>query len=276
VKIYEYAKSRNIKSKDVVKKLHEMGFDFIKNHLSLVPEKVLDDLNEYEFPSKKYIKKIEHKNVVYISMEYAPFSNTEIGKKVKSKVEIVQTGRKVVILPKLNINKPLEEFCELDNKSKVYKYNDKNIEFFFIDHEHYLNRDKLFGHNDESEMIANFNISVIELLKHFEDPFDVINIHDWPLGLFPLLFENNLRKDMPLCLIEYTVYGPTYKGIYGVDVLKQFNIDKKYFDDHTVEHAMSVNLLISGLVTAQKIDMNKNTINCLKNSYLKAYVYDNM
>ncbi len=280
MKIFEYAKKRNIKSKDVVAKVHEFGFTNVKNHLSLVPLKILDKLDEIPFKEAKIVKK--PKTLVFITMEYAPFVSSEVGDMVKNKLKYssLYGNKNIVILPKYNINKEkLSIFMDIDininhqNKiGKVFKATFEGTDYFFVDSEFYFNRDKIAGFYDDCERFAFFTKAAIKIIKEFDFEIDIINIHDWPLGLFPLLHKSSINNSTQ---IEFTVYGVTYQGIYGLEVLTDiFELHQKYYQ--IVEYAGSVNLLKAGIVTADKIDISKVVLEDFKNSYLKKYVYDNM
>ncbi len=290
MKIYEYARKRKVKSKEVVKKLHQLGYKNVKNHLSLVPEKVIEQLDEIHFDSE--VKQKKKRNVQtsqtngIISMECAPFTTKGLGDMVRNKIQYNQMNgiRNIVIIPKYNIDDHILEHVMDINLSvqhqkksgKVYFTNYENAEYYLIDSE-YFRRDSLYGYYDDTERFAFLAKAAIEVIKHLNVKFDVINVHDWPLGLFPILFKDTLKNEFEETKIEFSVYGSTYQGIYDVNVLTDvFELDKKYYDDHIVEYAMSVNFLKSGLITADMVDINQVALNDLKNSYLKDFVYDNM
>jgi len=286
VKIFEYAKNRNVKSKEVVNKLHDLGFKHIKNHLSLVPEKVIEQLDAVDFEKKVKEKKHDSKTIAYISMECAPFASIGLGDMVRHKVQYnsFNGNQNIVIMPKYNMDiKVLNAIMDINisinhqNKTgRVYHTNYDNASYYLIDSE-YFNRDQLYGYYDDAERFAFLTKASIEIIKKLDLNVDLINVHDWPLGLFPIIFENSLKDEFVNTKIEFSVYGATYQGIYGIEVLTDvFELDKKYYDDHIVEYANSVNFLKSGLVTADKVDINKVALNDLKNSYLKEFVYDNM
>lgn len=286
MKIYEYARNRNIKSKDVVKKLHEFGFKQVKNHLSLVPEKVIDELDKVVFEKAVKEKKKESKTIALISMECAPFISKGLGDMVRNKIKYHQSSgnQNIVIMPRYNFDiQILDAVMELNisvnhqNKiGKVYKTTYEDGDYYLVDSD-YFNRDQVYGYPDDPERFAFLAKASIQIINNLDQSVDVINVHDWPLGLFPLLFNDTLKEELKDTKIEFSVYGSTYQGIYGVEVLTDvFELDRKYYDDHTVEYAMSVNFLKTGLITADKVDINKVALYDLKNSYLKEFVYDNM
>lgn len=282
MKIYEYARERNIKSKDVVNKLHELGFTYAKNHLSLVPEKLLDKLDQITFPNAKI--KRESKIMTFISMECAPFVSSVVGDTVRNKLKYknLDGDKNIVVLPKYNIDiQNLSHFMDINisvhhqiRTGKVFKTTYEEVDYYFVDSDFYFKRDKIYGFYDDSERFAFFAKAAIVIIKQLNLTIDIINVHDWPLGLFPILYKDTINNETK---IEFTVYGSTYQGIYGLDVLTDvFELDRKYFDNHTVEYALSVNFLKAGILTADKIDINKIALDDMKNSYLKKFVYDNM
>ncbi|HEY8365453.1 MAG TPA: glycogen/starch synthase [Haloplasmataceae bacterium] len=283
MKIYEYARARNIKSRDVVKKLHGMGFTFIKNHLSLVPEKVIDKLDEIPFENRRQVKRI--KTIVNITMECAPIMSLTIGEKIKNKL-LTNRSKKhnIIIMPKYQMDESaLEKVMDLEisirdtiKTGKVYYTSYMDMDYFLVDNEYFL-RPNAYNYPDDAERFAFLSKAALGIIKSLNVNIDIINIHDWPLGLFPILFKESIKEDFPNTLIEFSVYSATYQGIYDIDVLTNvFELDEKYYyENRLVEYANSVNFLKAGLVTSDKIDVSQNVLFDLKNSYLKAFVYDN-
>jgi glycogen synthase len=285
MKIYEYAKKRNIKSKDVVSKLHQLGFDHIKNHLSLVPEKILDVLDETEFEIKGTKKKKAIKQGVMISLECAPFINRGLGDVIRHKLlhKKAQGDLIKVILPRYQLDQSELNFQQdlsitIGNEvyqAQVYTYVYEETTYYFIHHE-LFNRDQLLGYKDDLKRLAFFNHAALELFNGFIDQVDVVSIFEWPLGLFPVLFKEQ-HQQVVKPKIEFVTLGATYQGIYGPeDITDVFGLNPSLVEDGTITHAKSVNLLKAGLVTADQVDLNKMALENLKNSYLKEYVYDNM
>ncbi len=282
MKIYEYAKKRNIKSRVIVKKLHDLGYIHVKNHLSLVPIKIIDELDSMSFEKGNAAKpKVK---VCFISMECAPFSSSGLGDMVYNKVlqGKLNGNDNIVIIPKYHFDDMiLEPVMDIEisirhrqKAGKVYKTIYENTPFYLVDSD-YFKREMMYGYVDDAERFAFLAKASIILLQKLNIAFDIINIHDWPLGLYPLLYRDTIKGEYPNTIVEFSVYGATYQGIYDVGVLIDvFNLDKKYFDD--VEYAKSVNFLKAGLVTADRIDINKVALDDLKNSYLREFVYDNM
>lgn len=268
MKIYEYARKRNISSRDIVKKLHELGFTHIKNHLSLVPLKVIEKLDEIDFTQKK-----TSKTIVFISFECAPFSKSKISEYVSNKIKMSKDNKNIIILPRNNIDIELELMFEseilideLKINGKVYKTKYKNDDYYLIEKDIYL--------DNESYKLSFYNQMALKIIQFINCEIDIINIHDWKFGLFPLMFKE-IKHIFPQTIIEFSLYGATYRGIYSLDVLTDvFNIDRKFID--LAEYAGSINLLKAGIVSADKIDVTKEVLDELKASYLKEFVYDNM
>lgn len=267
MKIYEYAKKRNIKSRDVVKVLHQLGYKHVKNHLSLIPLKIIDKLDEIEFAQKK-----QSKTIVFISFLCAPFTNCEISKKVRNKINQCKGNNNIIIIPHNNMDIKLDEVIAteviVNNKNikgKVYYTKYRNDDYYLVKGENV---------NKEVYQIAFFNKMALTIIKYLNIDIDIINIHHWQLGLFPLMFKE-LEKDYPKIKIEFSVYKPTYSGLYDKEIITNyFDIDEKEYP--ITEYAGSVNMLKAGLVSADKFDIKKDVLQELKASYLKEFIYDNM
>ena len=262
MKIYEYARKRNIKSKDVVKRLHELGFNHLKNHLSLVPGKVIDKLDKTPFP----VRDKALQSIVYLALECQPFINDKIGDKVSAKLTKSKRVKNTIILPKFNITDTILEKVAEDIYKTTYKLND----YYFLASPDF-ERPKLLGYADDHKRIAFYMKKALKVIEQLE--VDIINIHDWPLGLFPLFYRQYSKLNN--AKIEFSIYDPTYSGIYALnDYTDVFKLDNSTIDLAT--YAKSINLLKAGLVTADTFDISKTVIAELKQSYLKAFIYDNM
>ncbi|NLG82675.1 MAG: hypothetical protein GX490_09210 [Bacilli bacterium] len=285
MKVYEYARIRGVKSRDVVRKLKELGYKHVKNHLSLVPEKIIPDLDLMEIASIKKKEKPKPKLSVIVSLECAPFKKEGIGDLVYQKLRYcsLDENQAIVIMPRYHLDSQILEraydlVIEVNHNEypvSIYQTTYKGNLFFFIANP-LFERDLIYGYVDDPIRFAIFTKASVEVIKRMTTPIDIINIHDWPLGFFPLLFEeeyNNANKP----LIEFSVYGPTYQGIYGVEVLIDvFGLDKKYFyDNHLAEYAHSVNFLKTGLVTCDMLDVDTPVLELLRSSYLREFIYDN-
>src|SRR5690554_6793779 len=214
MKIYEYAKKRNIKSRDVVKKIHDLGYKHIKNHLSLVPLKIIDKLDEFDFAPKK--KKLQPKTNIFISLECAPFSKSGISEIVRNKIKKNKRNKNHIIIPRNQIDMKLDIFLErnviIDKKKikgTVYKTQYKNDIYYLIE-------DK-FINDKEIYQLAFFSLMAIETVKFLNNKIDKINIHDWELGLFPLMFKK-IKSQFYNTIVEFSIYGATYKGIYAKNI----------------------------------------------------------
>lgn len=283
MKVYEYAKIRNIKSREIVKRLHELGETHVKNHLSLVPEKLLNQLNNETFKSSIQRKDV---HVGIITMECHSKING-ISKIVHQKAVQYHLKRK-----KVSIIQPLYDYmdqnklaflCDINvdinhqqKKGQVYQLNHQQMTYYYIKQHDYFTQKNPIKNDDIPEALAFLNLAIIELIKLKSLSFDIIHIHDWPFGLFPLLFKDRLRMVHPKTQIVTSLYETTYQGIYGKDVLSLFGLDEKYFSYQYTEYANSVNFLKTLLVTSPHFDISREALKDLKEGYLQEYVYDNM
>lgn len=284
MKVYEYARIRGVKSRDVVRKLKEMGYRTVKNHLSLVPEKIIPELDTMEITSVKKVKPYPLFTVI-VALECAPFKSEKIGDLVYQKLKIssLDGNQAFVIMPRFFLDiEVLEYQYDINVKAnhedylvKVYKTKYQDNVFYFIDTP-LFERDLIYGYVDDPLRFAVFTKASIEVIKRLSVTIDLINIHDWPLGLLPLVFHEEYQEERKP-LLEFTVYEPTYQGIYGIEVLTDvYGLDSKYFyENHLAEYAYSVNFLKTGLVTCDRLDVDKQALEELRSSYLRKFIYDN-
>ncbi|ERJ12991.1 glycogen/starch synthase [Haloplasma contractile] len=282
MRVYEYAKQRDIKSKDVVEYIKASGYS-IKNHMAKIPEGIINELNHTQFDSKPKKKKRNPKNIIVISMECTPFINTGLGALVGNKVaqHKVKENNTSVILPLYKVSKEqltvkqklVVTIGDSEQEGTVYQYSKDEVSYYFIENDYYFGREKLYGFYDDAERFAFMSKIALELINSFERNVDIINFHDWTLSLIPILYKDGQGGEDSKSVLELSVYGATYQGIYDKDVLTYvFGLSDDYFNSGLVEYAGSLNMLKAGLVTADKLDINKVALDDLKKSYLKDFV----
>ena len=76
----------------------------------------------------------------------------------------------------------------------LYKSNLANVEFFFIDNEHYFSDEDAYVGESVYLRFVFFSKAIVETIKHLNWNIDVIHLNDKPDGLLPLICKANLSK----------------------------------------------------------------------------------
>lgn len=260
MKVYEYAKLRGIKSRDIVRKCHELGIFTVKNHLSLIPLKRLPDLDAVTFQS---LNKEQGEEMIAI----LSFDLTENNQKV-DKILSRLRDRASIILPLTTKREGLTVEMRFDvhlrskwNNVVVYKKVEKEVEYYYIDGSavekpSFLESLSIFYHASIT-LLSSLNPTRIEVIE-------------WPLGLFALCYRRlNSGDDRPL---YFHLFDVNYQGIYDLNDFFLFPLD--FRDKEQVEYAGSLNFLKAALVSFDKVIDHDESKDKLSESYLKEFRFD--
>ncbi len=76
-----------------------------------------------------------------------------------------------------------------------------------------LDREKVYGYDDDTERFTAFQIAVVDWLSHWEHKPDVVHVHDHHTGLIPFMMQNCFAyqhlKTIPTVL---TIHNAQYQG----------------------------------------------------------------
>ncbi len=135
-----------------------------------------------------------------------------------------------------------------------------NLTFYFIDQPGFFRRDGLYGTGgiDYADNPARFTFlskAVIHLARYLPWRPEIVHVHDWHVGLVPLLLRHEAvttRWSNPprSCL---TIHNLAYQGVYPPDTYRLTNLPWGYFTADTAEFHGSFNHLKSAIATADAI-----------------------
>lgn len=96
--------------------------------------------------------------------------------------------------------------------------NELGYDLYLIDINGLLDRQKIYGYDDDTERFTAFQIAFVNWLSHWEHKPDVIHCHDHHTGLIPFMLQNcydyNPLRDIPTVL---TIHNAQYQGWMGWD-----------------------------------------------------------
>lgn len=113
----------------------------------------------------------------------------------------------------------------------IFKYEEKNVKYYFIDNEYYFKRDNLYGYFDDGERFAYFSKAAIEVMLQLDEVPDIIHVHDWQAGLVPIYLRTLYYGDVRLMNVKtvFTIHNIEYQGAYS-------------FDDDIIEDVFGINI----------------------------------
>jgi len=98
------------------------------------------------------------------------------------------------------------------------KTNKLGFDLFLVDINGLLDREKIYGYNDDPERFTSFQIAVVDWLSKWSHKPDIIHVHDHQAGLIPFMMKHcfvfNHLADIPSVL---TIHNAQYQGQMGWD-----------------------------------------------------------
>lgn len=137
----------------------------------------------------------------------------------------------------------------------VYSHFKDNVTTYFIGNQHFFERDKLYGYDDDDERYGFFCKALIEALIVIKLQPDVIHLNDWQSALIGLLLkqeynEQEFYKNMKLV---FTIHNLQYQGVFEMSVLQDLNLSRKYYNIEAIEYYSKVCFMKAGIVYADNI-----------------------
>ncbi len=180
--------------------------------------------------------------------------------------EMVRLGEEVAIfLPLYNKIKSLGldyEYVATVNVNLSWRKESANvfhlvrdgIHYYFLENQHYFERDVIYGYDDDGERFAFYTMALAHLMPLINFKPDIIHAHDWQPGmLFCYIRENNMEfyKDSKFV---FTIHNPAFQGIldkYSLGNL--YNLPDRLYYSGQVEFGGRVSTLKSAIIYATKV-----------------------
>ncbi len=133
------------------------------------------------------------------------------------------------------------------------KTNKLGFDLYLIDINGLLDREKVYGYNDDPERFTAFQISVVDWISAWNHRPDIVHVHDHHTGLIPFMMKYCFRyqhlQDIPTVL---TIHNAEYQGWLGWD--------RSYFipawdnwKSGMLDWQNNINPLASGIKCASKV-----------------------
>lgn len=132
----------------------------------------------------------------------------------------------------------------------------KGVQFYFVEHKGYFERDNLYGYMDDGERFAYFQKAVIEMLNQLHYFPDILHCHDWHTGMIPAMCKEGHSFDERYRNIRhvYTIHNLAYQGNFGVEMLDScLGLDYRIYDNGNVRYDGGISFMKSGILYADKV-----------------------
>ncbi len=96
--------------------------------------------------------------------------------------------------------------------------NTLGYDLFLVDINGLLDREKIYGYDDDAERFISFQIAVLTWLNTWQHQPDIIHVHDYHAGLIPFMLKNCFAfKRMAYIKTILTIHNAQYQGWMGWD-----------------------------------------------------------
>jgi starch synthase len=131
---------------------------------------------------------------------------------------------------------------------------------YFVDQPDFYQRSSLYqwanaDYPDNAERYIFLSKAVVYLARHLPIRPELVHVHDWHLGLVPLLLQHEQRTTRwsdapPTCM---TIHNLAYQGVFPTTQYPLTNLPWDYFNPEGVEFYGRFNCLKAGLAYAQVV-----------------------
>lgn len=94
------------------------------------------------------------------------------------------------------------------------KNTELGFDLYLVDVNGLLDRDKIYGYNDDTERFVAFQIAVCDWLSSWKVPPDIVHCHDHHTGLIPFMMQNCyvFKNKLQYVPTVFTVHNGQYQG----------------------------------------------------------------
>ena len=95
------------------------------------------------------------------------------------------------------------------------------VTVWFVEHEHFFHRPRLYGYGDDSLRFAFFSKAVVDLIGQLDFMPEILHCNDWETALSIIYLKNDavLRDELKPVKSVYTIHNIAYQGQFGADEL---------------------------------------------------------
>jgi starch synthase len=131
--------------------------------------------------------------------------------------------------------------------------NELGFDLYLIDINGLLDREKVYGYDDDIERFTAFQVSVVDWISDWNHAPDLIHVHDHQAGLIPFMMQHCYRyQKLATVPSVLTIHNAQYQGWMGWD--KSYYIPAwDSWKRGMLEWETSINSLASGIKCAWKV-----------------------
>ena len=213
-------------------------------------------------------------NILFVTSECAPFSKSGGLADVAFSLPpaLQQAGDNVeIIVPYYKMTHDNHgdkiqyvKSCECRLGDQLIKYNLRRGELsgvtvWFIEHENFFHRPKLYGYGDDSLRFAFFSRAVVDLIGQLTFVPDILHCNDWESALAVIYLKNDavVRDELKPIKSVYTIHNMAYQGQFGrSELTTTFALPDGWYDGglgYEFEGRSDINLMKGAMLMADAV-----------------------
>ena len=213
-------------------------------------------------------------NILFVTSECAPFSKSGGLADVAFSLPpaLKQAGDNIeIIVPYYKMTRDRFEDEIKFVKTCVCQLGDRRIEYglcrgelsgvtvWFIEHEHFFHRPRLYGYGDDSLRFAFFSRAVVDLIGQLTFIPDILHCNDWETALSIIYLKNDavLRDELKPIKSVYTIHNIAYQGQFGSSELTgTFGLPWGWYDGglgYEYQGRKDINLMKGAMLMADAV-----------------------
>lgn len=136
----------------------------------------------------------------------------------------------------------------------------QGVRIFFIESEPHFGRPGVYGYDgdtydDNADRFAFFSRAVVEFVRQFSVPVDVLHCNDWHTALAPVFLGQYYRKELPELASLLTIHNAAYQGVFDKSAIDLTGLPKASYlkEDQLGHEGGTISYLKGGVRAADAI-----------------------
>ncbi|MEP6616274.1 MAG: glycogen synthase [Ginsengibacter sp.] len=131
--------------------------------------------------------------------------------------------------------------------------NSLGFDLYLVDIHGLLDREKIYGYNDDTERFTAFQIAVVDWLSKWKHSPQIVHVHDHQAGLIPFMMQNCYAyRHLDAIKTVLTIHNAEYQGWMGWDKASYIP-DWDKWKWGALDWEKKINPLASGIKCAHKV-----------------------
>lgn len=157
----------------------------------------------------------------------------------------------------------MEKVCRFDvsvgviqTVATIFKLTLDGVEYRFVQHQGYFERDGMYGYTDDGERFAFFSHALLKSFEQCDDFPDVLHSHDWHTGVIPVLARVFYKSHPKYQSIKhvYTIHNLAYQGYFPSEVASScLGLDYRVIADGSLSFHDGISFMKAGILYAHKV-----------------------